>query len=71
LVELSKIQECKKKQAQIVIPAFYNIDPSHVRKQNGSYEQAFSKHEEEPRCNKWKAALTEVTNLAGWDSRNR
>ncbi|KAG4989188.1 hypothetical protein JHK82_031519 [Glycine max] len=65
------IQECKKKQAQIVIPAFYNIDPSHVRKQNGSYEQAFSKHEEEPRCNKWKAALTEVTNLAGWDSRNR
>ncbi|RZB80712.1 TMV resistance protein N-like [Glycine soja] len=55
LVELSKIQECKKKQAQIVIPAFYNIDPSHVRKQNGSYEQAFSKHEEEPRCNKWKS----------------
>ena len=32
LGELSKIVECKKVQGQIVIPIFYDIDPSHVRK---------------------------------------
>ena len=71
LAELSKILECKKDHGQIVIPVFYNIDPSHVRRQTGSYEQAFAKHEGEPMCSKWKAALTEVANLAGWDSHNR
>ncbi|KAK7343086.1 hypothetical protein VNO80_26049 [Phaseolus coccineus] len=71
LEELSKILECQKNQGQIVIPVFYNIDPSHVRKQTGSYEQAFAKHQEDLRSNKWRAALTEVANLAGWDSRNR
>ncbi|RDX79086.1 TMV resistance protein N, partial [Mucuna pruriens] len=71
LDELSKILECKKKQGQIVIPVFYNIDPSHVRKQTGCYKQAFAKHEGEPKCNKWKDALTDVAKLAGWDSRNR
>ncbi|RDX69745.1 TMV resistance protein N, partial [Mucuna pruriens] len=71
LAELSKILDCKKDQGQIVIPVFYDIDPSHVRKLTGSYEQAFAKHEGEPRSNNWKAALTQVANLAGWDSRNR
>ncbi|RDX91622.1 TMV resistance protein N, partial [Mucuna pruriens] len=68
LGELSKILECKKEKGQIVIPVFYNINPSHVRKQTGSYEQAFAKHEGESRCNEWKDALTEVANLVGWDS---
>ncbi|RDX93755.1 TMV resistance protein N, partial [Mucuna pruriens] len=71
LEELSKILEYKKNQGQIVIPVFYNIDPSHVRKHTGSYKKAFGKHKREARLNKWKAALTEVANLAGWDSRNR
>jgi len=71
LEELSKILECQKNQGQIVIPVFYNIDPSHVRKQTGIYEQAIVKHQEDLRCNKWRASLTEVANLAGWDSRNR
>ncbi|KAL2322272.1 hypothetical protein Fmac_026651 [Flemingia macrophylla] len=71
LEELRKILECRKKQGQMVIPVFYNVDPSHVRKQIGSYEQAFAKHEGQPNYNKWKAALNEIANLAGWDSRNR
>nr|XP_048324759.1 disease resistance protein RPV1-like [Ziziphus jujuba var. spinosa] len=36
LDELVQILECREK-GQIVIPAFYGIDPSHVRKQKGSY----------------------------------
>ncbi|KAK7401098.1 hypothetical protein VNO78_12412 [Psophocarpus tetragonolobus] len=71
LEELSKILECKKNQGQIVIPVFHNVDPSHVRKQIGSFGKAFSKLEGEPKCNKWKASLSEVSNLAGWDCRNR
>ncbi|KAK7306683.1 hypothetical protein VNO77_44635 [Canavalia gladiata] len=73
LAELTKILECKKEQGQVVIPVFYNIDPSHVRKQTKSYKQAFAKHEQDTKCNKdelqiWKAALIEAANLAGWDS---
>ncbi|KAL2339968.1 hypothetical protein Fmac_007908 [Flemingia macrophylla] len=71
LTELTKILECKQDHGQIVIPVFYNIDPSHVRRQAGSYKQAFAKYGEEPDYNKWKSALTKVANLAGWDSRNR
>ncbi|KAK7309718.1 hypothetical protein RJT34_06671 [Clitoria ternatea] len=65
--ELNHMLECKKDQDQVVIPVFYNIDPSHVRKQIGSYEQACAKYEGEAKCNKWKATLTEVANIAGWD----
>jgi len=68
LGELSKIMECKREKGQIVIPVFYDIDPSHVRKQTGSYEKFFVTHKGEPMCNKWKAALTEAANLAAWDS---
>ncbi|KEH34063.1 disease resistance protein (TIR-NBS-LRR class) [Medicago truncatula] len=75
LNELKKILECKKYMEQIVIPVFYNIDPSHVRKQTGSYKQAFAKHKRNLKHNndkleKWKAALTDAANLVGWDSRN-
>ena len=31
----------------IVIPVFYDIDPSHVRKQLQCYAAAFAKHEEQ------------------------
>ncbi|GAU10003.1 hypothetical protein TSUD_128270 [Trifolium subterraneum] len=75
LNELKKILECKKYKEQIVIPVFYNIDPSHVRKQTGSYKQAFAKHKRDLKNNndtlqKWKAALTEAASLVGWDSEN-
>ncbi|RHN67391.1 putative TIR domain, P-loop containing nucleoside triphosphate hydrolase [Medicago truncatula] len=75
LNDLKKILECKQYMEQIVIPIFYNIDPSHVRKQTGSYKQAFAKHKQDLKHNnakleKWKASLTEAANLVGWDSQN-
>ncbi|AES65249.1 disease resistance protein (TIR-NBS-LRR class), putative [Medicago truncatula] len=70
LNELVKILECKKDNGQIVIPIFYEIDPSHVRNQIGSYGQAFAKHEKNLKQQKWKDALTEVSNLSGWDSKS-
>jgi len=75
LNELVKILECKKDNGQIVIPIFYEIDPSHVRNQIGSYGQAFEKHKQNLKDNKdklqkWKDALTEAATLSGWDSKN-
>ena len=75
LKELVKILECMDAQNQIVVPVFYEVDPSHVRKLKGSFAQAFAKHEEDSNADKeevhgWKTALTRATNLSGWDSRH-
>ncbi|KAL2341059.1 hypothetical protein Fmac_008999 [Flemingia macrophylla] len=71
LDELSKIMECKKVLEQIVIPVFYDIDPSHVRKQTESYKKAFAEYVGHSRCSTWRNDLTEASNIVGWDSRNR
>ncbi|KAH7568373.1 hypothetical protein JRO89_XS07G0283100 [Xanthoceras sorbifolium] len=76
LDELVKIIDCKKMNGQIVVPVFYHVNPSDVRKQTGSYKDAFQKHEQEfqqdndkkLKLQKWRAALTEASNLSGWDS---
>ncbi|XP_058787297.1 disease resistance protein RUN1-like [Vicia villosa] len=75
LDELVKILECKRDRRQIVVPVFYDLEPSHVRNQTGIYKQAFEKHELDLRHNKdklqkWKDALTEAANLSGWNSQN-
>ena len=44
LNELVKILECKKN-GQIVLPIFYEIDPSVVRNQKEKYGEALEKHE--------------------------
>uniref|UniRef100_A0A5B7BEF0 ADP-ribosyl cyclase/cyclic ADP-ribose hydrolase n=1 Tax=Davidia involucrata TaxID=16924 RepID=A0A5B7BEF0_DAVIN len=75
LDELVKINECRKIIGQLVLPLFYNVDPSDVRKQTGSFAEAFARHEERflaemDRVEKWRTALTEVGNLSGWDLQN-
>jgi len=74
LSELVHILECHGENKHMVIPIFYNVDPSHIRKQEGSYRETFLKHEEHfkddmDRVRKWRVALTESANLSGWDSR--
>ncbi|XP_057432689.1 TMV resistance protein N-like [Lotus japonicus] len=77
LDELTKILQCKRDHGQIVIPVFYKVDPSHVRKQTETYRKAFAKHEQDlnisddDKLQKWRLALRDAANLAGWDSRNR
>ncbi|KAM7462130.1 hypothetical protein LguiA_030251 [Lonicera macranthoides] len=46
LNELVKVLECKNTRGQLVLPVFYDVDPSHVRKQTGSFEKAFAGYEE-------------------------
>nr|XP_034922571.1 disease resistance protein RUN1-like isoform X2 [Populus alba] len=70
LNELVEILKCKnRKTGQIVLPIFYDIDPSYVRKQNGSFAEAFVKHEErfeEKLVKEWRKALEDAGNLSGW-----
>lgn len=72
LDELVKILECKRTRGQILLPIFYDIDPSHVRNQTGSYGESFIRHERQLHGNmdkvgKWREALREAANFSGWD----
>ena len=76
LVELAKIVECMKNERLIVLPIFHYIDPSDVRNLKKNFGEAFVKHEERYKDNieevyRWKAALTQVANIAGWDLRDK
>ncbi|KAB1227129.1 TMV resistance protein N [Morella rubra] len=60
----------------IVFPIFYHVDSSEVRNQTGSFTEAFSKHEKDPRIDTamiktWRDALTEVGGIAGWPLQDR
>ncbi|KAG6625155.1 hypothetical protein CIPAW_16G076600 [Carya illinoinensis] len=69
LEELAKILECKKDREMNVLPIFYHVDPSYVRKQEGTFRDAFAEHEKNPenkdKVKTWRNALKEVANLAG------
>ncbi|XP_048319184.1 disease resistance protein RPV1-like isoform X2 [Ziziphus jujuba] len=76
LDELVKIVECMKVMGQTVLPVFYHVDPSEVRKQKGSFEDAFEMHQENLKWNfekvqRWRDALADVANLSGWHLRDR
>nr|XP_048326660.1 disease resistance protein RPV1-like [Ziziphus jujuba var. spinosa] len=74
LDELLQILKCRRTNGQIVMPIFYGIDPSVVRKQNGSYGVAFAQLEHRfqdkmEKVQQWRYALTEASNLCGLDSK--
>ncbi|KAJ9551444.1 hypothetical protein OSB04_015489 [Centaurea solstitialis] len=68
LDELVKIMECQKTPTEhIVYPIFYDVEPTQVRKQNGEFGSAFSKHENSEDAEKWRKALVEATSFSGQD----
>ena len=73
LEELVKIIDCKKEKGMTVIPIFYNVDPSDVRKQTGTFAQPFVEHEKQfkEKVGTWRAALGHVANIAGYHVNNR
>ncbi|KDO40203.1 hypothetical protein CISIN_1g047667mg [Citrus sinensis] len=75
LDELAKIVECKNRKDQI-LPIFYDVEPTVVRKQTASFGEAFAKHEEAFRNNvekvqTWRDALKTVANKSGWELKDR
>ena len=70
LEELTEIIECKKN-GQTVLPVFYKVDPSEVRRHKGSFGSALTTHEKKFENNRekvlrWRAALCEAGGLSGW-----
>ncbi|KAL3499760.1 hypothetical protein ACH5RR_038875 [Cinchona calisaya] len=74
LDELAKIIECNGVLGQTILPIFYDVDPSAVRKQKWSFAKHFAKHEDEiedkGRMQNWRAALTEAASFSGCDVPN-
>ncbi|GAU19090.1 hypothetical protein TSUD_79120 [Trifolium subterraneum] len=70
LDELTEILKCKERYGREVIPVFYKVDPSNVRHQRHSYADDFVKHHQRfgGKVDAWKASLTQVAGLSGWDS---
>nr|XP_025656388.1 uncharacterized protein LOC112751452 [Arachis hypogaea] len=68
LDELVKILECVKGKGRLIIPVFYDVDPSHVRKQTGTYGEALAVHEANnvERLKRWKMALEKIADLSGY-----
>ncbi|KAH8507078.1 hypothetical protein H0E87_009544 [Populus deltoides] len=70
LDQLGLIMDARRTTGLVVLPVFYNADPSEVWEQKGLFEEAFAKHEksfhkEMARVESWRAALKEAADLKG------
>ncbi|RHN52279.1 putative TIR domain, P-loop containing nucleoside triphosphate hydrolase [Medicago truncatula] len=74
LDELVQIIHCYKTKSCLVLPVFYDVEPTQLRHQSGSYGEHFTKHEERfqnneknmERLRQWKIALIQAANLSGY-----
>ncbi|XP_050159064.1 disease resistance protein RPV1-like isoform X3 [Malus sylvestris] len=75
LDELVLILEHKRTTSDhVVLPVFYDVDPSHLRKQMASVGKAFARHERtqsSKRVKGWREAVAEVADLAGMVLQNQ
>ncbi|KAI9079566.1 hypothetical protein K1719_038470 [Acacia pycnantha] len=83
LDELQTILRSRKKLDRRVFPIFYNVDPSDVTKQTGSFGKALAKHKKKFKENptkvpnwrtkvkNWRAALSKIGNISGEDTRGK
>ncbi|CAH1440835.1 unnamed protein product [Lactuca virosa] len=85
LDELGLILEQRITSNHIVIPIFYHVEPTHVRKQQSSFGDAMAKHKQKmdeetdenkrsqwgQKIERWNKALIEVANLKGNDVNGR
>lgn len=73
LQELVHITKCVEKKQLELIPVFFGVDPSHVKKQSGNFAKAFAEHDKRPdteTVESWRKAMAKVGLISGWDSRN-
>ncbi|GJY02664.1 Toll/interleukin-1 receptor domain-containing protein [Tanacetum coccineum] len=67
LDELVEIMNCQKTGEQTAYPVFFHVEPTQVRKQSGAVKEAFAEHEKKEAAGKWREAMKEASNLAGWE----
>lgn len=70
LDELVEFVKCSKTMQSLVIPVFYNIDPSVAWRQIGSFSKAFEKHQirlagKIEKVNEWRLALMDIADFSG------
>ncbi|CAL5416798.1 unnamed protein product [Camellia sinensis] len=75
LDELVKIIECKETIGQLVLPIFYDVDPSDVRDQKRCFGVAFRRHkkrygDEMEKVEVRRVALSKAGNISGWVLKN-
>jgi hypothetical protein len=76
LRELEYILHCSQLYGKRILPVFYDVDPSEVRKQSGGFGEALAKHGEKFEhdsgiVQKWRETLKQVGNISGWDIRHK
>ncbi|CAL5380089.1 unnamed protein product [Camellia sinensis] len=83
LDELVMIVEQRRTVGHVILPVFYDVDPSNVRKQSGTLAEAFERHEAKfkveiderkrkqgmEKMGLWRKALGEVADLGGHESK--
>ncbi|KAF7124833.1 hypothetical protein RHSIM_Rhsim12G0052700 [Rhododendron simsii] len=65
LEELATICECRR----LLIPVFFNVDPSHVRRQKGPFEEDFRSLERKfgvENVVRWRNAMEKAGGISGW-----
>ncbi|XP_058193287.1 disease resistance protein RPV1-like isoform X1 [Rhododendron vialii] len=65
LEELATICECRR----LLIPVFFNVDPSHVRRQKGPFEEDFRSLERKfgvENVVRWRNAMGKAGGISGW-----
>ncbi|KAL1802861.1 hypothetical protein ACET3Z_031508 [Daucus carota] len=84
LDELVMILKCRNNSKRLLLPIFYHVDPSDVRKQSGCISEALCEHEKKfkrevddtkrkdlmDKLKLWRSALAQVANLAGMTLQN-
>ena len=68
LTELAKIVECMDKKTLTVLPVFYDVDPSDVRKLRGTFAKHLNRNNEN--VQNWKDVVKKVVGISGWDLRD-
>ncbi|XP_071696789.1 TMV resistance protein N-like isoform X1 [Rutidosis leptorrhynchoides] len=70
LDELAHIMKCRDERGLIVIPIFYKVDPSDVRKLKGQFGTGFAKPKRDKSIIKeelWKKVIVDACNISGWE----
>ncbi|KAF8087555.1 hypothetical protein N665_0578s0008 [Sinapis alba] len=73
LKELVEIIKCRQELDQTVIPLFYKVNPTDVKKQTGDFGKVFRKTckgKRKEEIQRWKHALTEVAQIEGYHTSN-
>lgn len=72
LDELTYIMKCRDQRGKIVMPIFYDVHPSEVRKLTGHFGKAFAKQERKyiTKAESWRKALVAASKIAGWEPKH-